>query len=61
MNDKNKKIIAIYHRLFISIATSESKSILNGNNNDQASRGFSLNNCELVPFFFNNKYWFKIL
>ena len=52
INDKKKKIIAISHRLFISISTSKPESILNGNNNNQSSGGLSLNNCELTPFLF---------
>ena len=51
INDKEKKIIAISHRLFISIATSNPDSILTGKN--KVSGGSkSLNNCELTPFLF---------
>ena len=51
IDDKNKKIIAISHKLFISIASSscdfESDSI------KKVSSGcLSLNNCEIAPFLF---------
>jgi len=51
INDKTKKIIAISHRLYISIATSKPDVILKGTNN-KTSGGISPNNCELVPFLF---------
>ena len=51
INDKNKKIIAISHRLFISIATSscnyESDDI-----KDVSSNCLLLENCEIAPFLF---------
>ena len=51
INDKTKKIIAISHRLYISIATSKPDLILKVDNN-KTSGGISPNNCELVPFLF---------
>ena len=51
INDKNKKIIAISHKLFISIATSncnyESDTI-----KEVSSNCLSLDNCEIAPYLF---------
>ena len=49
INNKDKKIIIISHKLFISIATSDSNTILKGNN-QVSFNCLSLNNCELAPF-----------
>jgi len=49
MNDLDKKIIAISHKLFISIATSIPESVLNGKGKVSLNC-LSLNNCELAPF-----------
>ena len=51
LNDKERKIIAISHKLFISIATSKSDFILSGKN-QVSSNSLALDNCELAPFLF---------
>jgi len=49
INNTDKKIIIISHRLFISIATSKPDNILKGKD-ELSSSCSSLGNCELVPF-----------
>ena len=51
INNKEKKIIAISHKLYISIASSNPESILKGSNKTSVGC-LSLKNCELAPFLF---------
>ena len=48
MNDTEKKILVISHKIFISIATSDENCIFK--NNKTSKNCLVLDNCEIAPF-----------